>query len=148
MDWFAKAFLKASLVWLSAGVTLGVAMAAHPVWSVYRVAHEHMNLLGFVTMMIFGVAYHVIPRFTGVALHSRRIAEAHWWLSNVGLTLMVIGFALRASGAGPVAVSTAVIAVGGLASAIGAYLFVYNIWRTLGGTAGSVRANLQRAGRG
>ena len=49
MDWFVKAFLKASLVWLVLGVTLGVAMAAHPVWTVYRPAHMHMVLLGFVT---------------------------------------------------------------------------------------------------
>ena len=31
MIWFAKAFLKASLTWLALGVTLGVAMAVHPV---------------------------------------------------------------------------------------------------------------------
>ena len=52
MEWFVKAFVKASLAWLALGVTLGVAMAAHPAWMVYRPAHAHMNLLGFVTMMI------------------------------------------------------------------------------------------------
>ena len=72
MEWFVKAFLKASLAWLALGVTLGLAMAAHPVWTVYRAAHMHMVLLGFVTMMIYGVAYHVIPRFAGFPLHSRR----------------------------------------------------------------------------
>jgi cbb3-type cytochrome oxidase subunit 1 len=54
-----------------------VAMAVHPAWAVYRTAHLHMNLLGFVAMMIFGVAYHVIPRFTGHSLHSRRLAAVH-----------------------------------------------------------------------
>ena len=47
MDWFVRAFLKASLVWLSLGVTLGVAMAAHPVWTIYRPAHMHVLMLGF-----------------------------------------------------------------------------------------------------
>jgi len=61
MEWFVRAFLKASLAWLAMGVTLGVAMAAYPPWTVYRLAHVHMVLLGFVTMMIYGVAYHVIP---------------------------------------------------------------------------------------
>ena len=56
MEWFVKAFVKASLVWLALGVTLGVAMAAYPAWIIYRPAHMHMVLLGFVTMMIFGVA--------------------------------------------------------------------------------------------
>ena len=74
MDWFVRAFLKSSLVWLGLGVTLGVGMAGHPAWLVYRPAHLHMTLLGFVAMMIFGVAYHVIPRFTGHPLHGRRLA--------------------------------------------------------------------------
>jgi cbb3-type cytochrome oxidase subunit 1 len=131
MDWFVRAFLKASLAWLAGGVTLGVAMAAHPVWSVYRVAHEHMNLLGFVTMMIYGVAYHVIPRFTGAPLHSRRLAALHLWASNLGLGAMVVGFMLRASGATSTTVSTCLLAAGGMLSAAGAYVFVFNIWNTL-----------------
>ena len=128
MDWFVKAFLKASLTWLSLGVSVGVAMAAHPVWTVYRPAHMHMVLLGFVTMMIYGVAYHVIPRFTGNQLHSRRAPAWHWWVSNVGLTLMVAGFIVRASNA---RAGTPVLATGGSLSAIGAYTFAYVIWRTI-----------------
>lgn len=128
MDWFSKAFLKASLTWLGLGVTLGVGMAIHPPWIVYRPAHMHMNLLGFVAMMIFGVAYHVIPRFTGNALHSRRLAVRHWWVANAGLALMVLGFALRPQG-NPFA--TPLLGFGGALSALGAYAFIYNIWRTI-----------------
>ena len=128
MDWFAKAFVKASLAWLAAGVTLGVAMAIEPMWVMYRPAHVHMNLLGFVTMMIFGVAYHVIPRFTGNALHSRRLGGVHWMISNLGLALMIGGFiAMPHLGA----VARIPLAAGGVLSAVGAYLFVYNIWRTI-----------------
>ena len=54
-----------------AGVTPGLAIAAHPDWTVYPLAHVHMLLLGFVTMMIYGVAYHVLPRFAGYPLHNR-----------------------------------------------------------------------------
>jgi hypothetical protein len=80
MEWFVKAFLKSSVSWLAAGVTLGVAMGVHPAWSIYRTAHLHMLLLGFVAMMIFGVAYHVIPRFAGSPLRSTRAAGVHWWI--------------------------------------------------------------------
>ena len=132
MDWFVKAFLKASLAWLAAGVSLGIAMALHPVWTVYRPAHLHMNLLGFVAMMIFGVAYHVIPRFTGHPIHNRRLAGAQWWLANIGLLLFVVGFLLlpnlTASG-----VARVVLAIGGLLSGSAAYVFAYNIWRTIDG---------------
>ena len=54
-----------------AGVTPGLAIAAHPDWTVYPLAHVHMLLLGFVTMMIYGVAYHVLPRFVGFPMHNR-----------------------------------------------------------------------------
>ena len=131
MDWFARAFLKSSLAWLAMGVTIGVAMAAHPAWAVYRLMHLHMNLLGFVTMMIYGVAYHVIPRFTGHPLHARSLAGAQWWAANIGLVLMATGFALRANGS--VDISTAILATGGCLSAFSAYAFVYNIWRTIDG---------------
>src|SRR3954453_13591496 len=144
MDWFVRAFPKASLAWLALGVTLGVAMAARPVWTIYRLAHVHMVLLGFVTMMIFGVAYHVIPRFAGFPLHSRRAATLHWWISNVGLGGMVIGFVLRARG---LPAGTAVLALGGSLSALGAYLFVYLIWRTIDGPR-SMRAAVRRGSGG
>jgi cbb3-type cytochrome oxidase subunit 1 len=130
MEWFVKAFLKSSLAWLALGVTLGLCMAAHPAWTIYRPAHAHMVLLGFATMMIYGVAYHVIPRFTGHALHSRRAAGAHWWLANAGLALMVAGFALRANAA-PFA--TIALASGGALASAGAYTFVYVMWRTIDG---------------
>ncbi len=131
MEWFVRVFLKASLAWLALGVTMGVVMAVHPVWTVYRQAHIHMMLLGFVTMMIFGVAYHVIPRFAGYPLHSRRAPIVHLWISNAGLALMVAGFVTRASNAGA---GTVVLSIGGTMSAVGAYLFTYVIWRTLDGS--------------
>ena len=131
MDWFVKAFLKASLAWLALGVSLGLAMAAHPMWTIYRVAHMHMVLLGFVTMMIFGVAYHVVPRFVGFPLHSRRAAAWHWYISNIGLALMVVGFIVRTT---VPASGTPILVVGGSLSALGAYLFVYVMWRTLDGS--------------
>src|SRR5688572_13611784 len=146
MEWFVKAFLKASLTWLGLGVTLGLAMAVHPAWAVHRTAHLHMNLLGFVSMMIFGVAYHVIPRFTGHALHTRRLATLHWWVANMGLALMVAGFMTLQ---GPRTLRTILLAGGGSLSAIGAYLFIYNIWRTIDGPRDIVHvpARVQQLGR-
>lgn len=143
MTWFVKAFLKSSLAWLALGVTFGVVMAAHPVWTVYRLAHIHMLLLGFVAMMIFGVAYHVIPRFAGFQLHRADLARLHWWVANAGLLLMVGGFIARVheAGVGPV-----LIATGGTLSALGAYTFVYLIWRTIDGPA-EMRKASERAAR-
>jgi cbb3-type cytochrome oxidase subunit 1 len=107
-------------------------MAAHPLWIIYRPAHVHMNLLGFVTMMIYGVGYHVIPRFFGHPLSSRTLGGVHWWLSNAGLALMVLGFFMAPHFGTR---SVPVVATGGTLSALGAFTFIYNIWRTIDGPA-------------
>lgn len=142
---FVKMFLKGSLAWLVAGVTMGVALAVHPVWTVYRTAHLHIVGLGFVAMMIFGVAYHVIPRFSGFPLPSQRAPIVHWWMSNAGLLLLVVGFACRANG---VPASAILLAVGGLLSAAGAYLFAYLLWRTIDGPSAKRVAAQQGAANG
>jgi cytochrome c oxidase cbb3-type subunit 1 len=127
VDWFAKAFIRASLLWFAAGIAMGLAMAIHPAWIVYRPAHAHMNLVGFVVMMIFGVGYQMLPRFFGHPIHSRALAETHVWLANVGLAGLVAGFFL-APNIGPAGMT--VTAIGGGIWAIGAFGFVYNMWRT------------------
>ncbi|HEX6588350.1 MAG TPA: hypothetical protein VF039_04960, partial [Longimicrobiales bacterium] len=75
---YVRRFIRSSLFWLGVGVVLGVLMTAWPAAIQYRTAHMHANLLGFVSMMIFGVAYHVMPRFSGNPLRSP--AEARWHL--------------------------------------------------------------------
>ncbi|HEX6070313.1 MAG TPA: hypothetical protein VFZ18_10825 [Longimicrobiaceae bacterium] len=130
MDAFVKAFVRASLVWLGVGVTIGVSMAFWPSAAlVYRPAHIHANLLGFVSMMIFGVAYHVMPRFTGHPLHSRKEAAAHLWIANIGLFLLVAGWIARVW---VPETGTLVVRTGAAMSAVGAFLFIHNLWRTLG----------------
>ena len=127
MDWFAQVFIRASLLWFIAGITLGLAMAMHPALVMYRPAHAHMNLVGFVVMMIFGVGYQILPRFFGHPIHSRKLAVAHIWLANVGLALLVAGFILAPHiGADAIPVTSS----GGILWALGAYGFVYNMWRT------------------
>jgi cbb3-type cytochrome oxidase subunit 1 len=130
MEPYVKRFIRSSLVWLAAGVLIGIAMALVPVQAlVFRPAHAHANMLGFVSMMIFGVAYHVLPRFSGYPLHDARLANVHLIVANGGLTLMVGGWLSRGLlGAGGV-----LVPVGAVVSAAGAALFIYNIWRTLDG---------------
>ncbi|MBI3504456.1 MAG: cbb3-type cytochrome c oxidase subunit I [Proteobacteria bacterium] len=142
MDWFVRAFIKSSLAWFAAGVTLGLAMAVYPPLTVYRTAHLHINLLGFVAQMIYGVALHVVPRFFGQPLVYRRLAEAQYWLAQGGLLTLAAGFAMRVPG---VPGATALIVVGALSSAAAAYCFIFNVWRTI--DASPMRAVMGRGGR-
>lgn len=128
MEWFIKGFIRASLVWFAGGIVLGVAIAFEPTWIVYRAAHAHMNVAGFLTMLVFGVGYQLLPRLFGHALYSHRLAIAHLFLANGGLAGLVLGFLLRPFGW----VNSArwLIGCGGVLFAVGALLWVYNLWRT------------------
>jgi hypothetical protein len=130
MEPFVQRFIRSSLVWFGIGVLLGLGMAVWPGGRllVMRPAHVHANLLGFVTMMIFGVAYHVLPRFAASPLHSRALAAVHVWVANAGLALLVGGWILRPS-IGRLA--TPLLHTGALLSVVSAGMFIYNIWRTL-----------------
>jgi cbb3-type cytochrome oxidase subunit 1 len=132
MDWFVKAFLRASLVWFSLAVALALAISLFPMLTVYRTAHLHVALLGFVTQMIYGVALHVIPRFFGQPLVHPWMAEVQFWAAQSGLVLLTLGFVSRVNGW---TFATATVAAGGLVSAVGAACFVVNIWRTMDASA-------------
>ena len=117
-------FIAAALAYFVVGMLLGLAMAFEPAWIYYiRPAHAHVNLLGWVSMFIYGVAYHVLPRFTGQPLHSERLADFHLVAANVGLVGMAVSVAVL--GPGPV------FGVFGLLQMLGGLSFVYNIGRTI-----------------
>ncbi|HEX7939893.1 MAG TPA: hypothetical protein VF483_12975 [Gemmatimonadaceae bacterium] len=126
MEWFIKAFIRASLLWFAAGIALGVAMAWNPAWVAFRPAHAHMTVAGFIAMLVFGVGYQLLPRLFGHPLHSRRLGIAHLVLANAGLAAIVTGFMLQVyrSDAHWVTVG------GGILFGVGALFWVYNLWRT------------------
>lgn len=142
MDWFVRAFLKASLSWFSLAVLLGLSMALFPALTAYRTAHLHIALLGFVTQMIYGVALHVVPRFFGQPLVLRRAAAAQFWCAQFGLAALAAGFGLRVHGIAP---APALLALGGLLSATAAGCFVVNLWLTI--DASPMSAVRARGGR-
>ena len=126
MDWFIKAFIRASLLWFAAGILLGVAMAIHPAWVIYRPAHAHMNVVGFLTMLVFGVGYQLLPRLFGHPLHNRTLAIWHLFLANLGLAGLVAGFLMQPHDVRARWLSAA----GGTLFALGALLWVWNLWHT------------------
>jgi cbb3-type cytochrome oxidase subunit 1 len=140
MEWFIKAFIRASLLWFAAGILLGVGMAIEPQWIVYRPAHAHMNVVGFLTMLVFGVGYQLLPRLFGHPLYSQRLAIAHLYLANLGLGGLVVGFLLQPAGT---VASRWATAGGGSLYALGALLWVWNLWHTF--NAADARAKARPA---
>jgi cbb3-type cytochrome oxidase subunit 1 len=121
-------FIKMSLVYLAIGATLGALFAVFPRLLGLKYAHVHLNLLGFMSMMVYGVAYHILPRFQGRMLYSERMAEVQFWLANIGLVGLALFSALRAYW--PALPFTIPLAISGLLELVAIYLFVANMWLT------------------
>ncbi len=90
MDNTPRLFIKAGLIYAVIGALLGITMAINPSLShSLRFIHIHLNLLGFMTMMVSGVAYHVLPRFSARTLPWPAGMKYQFILQNVGLLGMV-----------------------------------------------------------
>jgi len=122
MDRYTKAFVVAALVYFLLAAVLGAWMgsAASAEW--VRFAHVHFNLLGFMSMMIYGVGYFILPRFNGRTLHWPSWVPLHFYAANVGLIGMVA--------TAPERPSTGFALFAGL-SVVSAALFVINLGATM-----------------
>lgn len=89
MDRYTKGFVVASLVYFFLAAVLGVWMGGADAAGWVRFAHVHFNLLGFMSMMIYGVGYFILPRFNGRTLHWPSWVPVHFYIANLGLIGMV-----------------------------------------------------------
>jgi len=79
----ATTWLKVGVVYLIAGIALGIAMGASKDFSL-RPVHAHINLLGFTVMSLAGLIYSVYP-----AAGASRLGKIHFWLHNIALPVMM-----------------------------------------------------------
>src|SRR4030065_106588 len=112
------------------GCILGAWMFLSP-GNIYSImpAHAHINLVGFVSMMIFGVSYHMFPRFAGRPLHSIAIARRQFTILNIGLIGMVLLFAFADRDG---MIYRILLPVFGTTLTASFVLYVYNTWKTIG----------------
>ena len=118
-------FAWASLIYLLIGSTMGVVMLLTS--ETIKPSHAHVLLIGFISMMIFGVGYHLLPVFAGTDLHSIGLAELQFWLQNTGL----VGLAFTM----PYRYENESYRIGtiffGAISLLAIYIFVYNVARSI-----------------
>lgn len=129
MRGYVKYFIIASISYFVLGSMLGMLAFFDPWFLSLRPVHMHLNLLGFMSMMIFGVLYHVLPRFLGKMLHSDKLAWTHFYAGNITFILLMIAMFLNYSGwYRPILEWTKWIA---LAQWITILIFAYNVFRTM-----------------
>jgi len=56
----------------------------------WTVAHVHVGGLGWNGMMVFGMAYYLVPKMWRTKLYSKTLANAHFWIATLGIVLWVI----------------------------------------------------------
>lgn len=122
-------FVRCSLVYFSAGILLGIVMALYPeTIGNLRFIHVHLNLLGWISMMIFGVSYHVFPRFSGKQLWSERLAEWHFITANAGLIGMAVSYPFWNSGK---PAENVFFVVFSSIEAVSVFMFLINMFKTI-----------------
>jgi cytochrome c oxidase cbb3-type subunit I len=59
-------------------------------FSQISVAYSHLGLYGFVTMILFGSMYYIVPRLVGREWRSAAMIKLHFWSSAYGIGLMTL----------------------------------------------------------
>ena len=129
MDRFAKGFVIMSIIYLGLATVLGIAMLWHQELLAIKFVHSHLNMLGWVSMMIYGVGYHILPRFMGRPVYSTALGNIQFWLANIGLVVMLLFYTLNAYRPAPTYLVLTV--AGGAAQGVSIFLFFYNMLRTM-----------------
>ena len=131
MNKLAKLFVKTSLVYLALSTILGVFIIIGPG---YSFMHSHFALIGWVSFMVFGLAYEGIPRFSSKPLYSRKLGMLQFWLANIGLIGLSLSYPfMRMYMLKEKDPTDAIIVVMifGLIEAISCFIFIYNIWKSM-----------------
>ncbi|MCP4077553.1 MAG: hypothetical protein GY744_15380 [Gammaproteobacteria bacterium] len=123
MDPVARNFIRMSVIYFAIAALIGVhfmfsKINQHQLFQ----AHVHLMMLGWMAMMIYGVGYHILPRFNGNPVAFPKLAIIHFWVANIALVGFVGTWGISRYGC--TKVPERVFAV---MNAIGIIMFVTNI---------------------
>jgi hypothetical protein len=105
------------------GLSIGLWMVAVNDYS-YRPIHAHINVLGWVTLAIYGIVYRIYP-----AMKASRLAFIHLLCSVSGVIFMILGWLMFLENILVGSMTLVVIFRGGASLAIaGVVLFMINLW--------------------
>jgi cbb3-type cytochrome c oxidase subunit I len=110
------------------------------------VSHSHLAFVGDYSFWAMALVYLILPELVGRPVYSRKLAEWHFWLTLVGLSIFMVSLWLGGliqgqqwlTGGIPFIESVRAMTpyfgwrlVGGLLIGIGQLIFAYNVWRTV-----------------
>jgi uncharacterized protein involved in response to NO len=128
-----RRYIKTSFVFLLAGLLLGAyVIVSQFVYGAYPprlfiTAHVHLLLVGFMLMIVMGVATWMFPRpARDDARYRPELAEAVYWVMTLATAVRTV--AEVAASFSPSPAWRVTIAAGGLGQLAGTLLFVLNMW--------------------
>jgi cbb3-type cytochrome oxidase subunit 1 len=128
--------LRAALLYLGTGFTLGAIMLAAPALDLpagifrLRPLHAEILLIGWMVQLAFGVAYWILPRFRAGSARGRE------WPAWVALLLLNSG--VLAAGLGQILGPPGLPLAGRASEVLAALTFAIHLWSRVGGPSGSV----------
>lgn len=128
-----RRYLKTAVAFLALGIVIGVVMLVRRelfdqfAGPFTTSAHTHAILVGFVMLMILGVAAWMFPRpDKSDERYDPVLVGAAYWCITAGTLLRVVGELLRATSTSMTL--RIVVVLGGIAQAVGILVFFYTMW--------------------
>ena len=115
-----KSYFRIAALYLLLGVIMGIVMAASEDFTL-RPVHAHINLLGWVSLALFGVFYTVYPHAAAT-----KVARVQFWGYTVALPLQMVALGLFITGHPAV---TPLLGISSVVIALAVVCFVINVWR-------------------
>ncbi len=132
-------FFRLAILYLLAGITLGLVMAGSHTYTMAP-AHAHLNLLGWVTMSIFAAFYRLWP-----AAAASKLAKVHFWLYVPAHFVQMVTLFMLVRGNAAI---EPVLAIASFAVAAGIIVFAVNLWRHTGSAASTATPAMGAASAG
>lgn len=115
-------FMLTGIVFAVIGMAFGIWIGTTgPSAFNYAPAHAHINLVGWVTMFLFGLWYRSTPSLAGTTL-----AAVHYWVALVGAICLVLGII---GSVAPYPPLDPVVIPGALLTLISTLIFLWTVWQ-------------------
>ncbi|HEX8944603.1 MAG TPA: hypothetical protein VF785_15805 [Gemmatimonadaceae bacterium] len=144
MHSLVRRYIKTAIAFLICGLAIGGWMIARRelggrVATEYEIsAHTHALLVGFVMMMILGVALWLFPRPEKTDVRYRpALVETAYWLLTLGTAIRTVGELMRPMAAGRWL--SWVIVASGFAQVAAIVVFFYTMWPRVRGVGSPAR---------
>jgi cbb3-type cytochrome oxidase subunit 1 len=117
-------FLQLAVLAALTGMGLGIGMGLTQNFQ-FQSVHAHINLLGWVSMMLYGLFYRAVPNAA-----EGRLPAVHFWLNVISFVAMVALLAVEKSGVEAIAPVLGIAALGVfLSMALFAVIVFRATWR-------------------